>query len=364
MSAGPIRVLIADDFPTALEGLRRIVESTPEFHVIAALTEPRRVLEAVEREKPDLILLDFDMPELDGAQLTQAIMARFPTPVLIVSGLDSPATRQHAQFRALEAGAIDMVGKSMLAGADEDGPARRAFLRKLRVAAGVTVFRRWRGVGVPASPRPRGKIPGAQALRVISESSRGCRVVAIAASTGGPPALSQVLSSFGGDFPVPVVVVQHIGDEFLDGFVGWLGTSSGRKTLKAQSGQWLEAGTVYVAPEDCHLEVTPNLTVTLDRGVELNGCRPSADRLFGSVATAIGAAAIGVLLTGMGRDGATGLKLMRQSGAVTLVQDEDTSVVYGMPGEAVKLSAQTAILPLTEIGPALRAILLGKERDP
>lgn len=353
----PIKILLVDDSPTVLQGLREIVGTSPEFKLVAALSDPVKAVAAVELLHPDLIVMDFDMPGLDGAELTEIVMRRFPTPVLIVTGLDSPVRQAQAQFRALQAGAVDIISKAGLLGAVRDDAARRSFLRKLKVVAGVPVVRRWRDRAHDALPQERSATrEGATPHDAVPRGS-ACRLVAIAASTGGPPALQAVLSSLGPELPVPVAIVQHIGSEFMDGFVHWLGGASGQRVVKARTGERLTPGTVYVAPGEHHLALEPDLRVVLDAGVPLNGCRPSADRLFGSVATSLGDRAIGVLLTGMGRDGATGLKLMRQTGATTLVQDEETCVVYGMPGEAVKLGAHSMILPLEAIGPALRGLL-------
>ncbi len=360
MPEEPIKILLVDDSPTVLQGLREIIGTSPEFKLVAALSDPVKAVAAVELLHPDLIVMDFDMPGLDGAELTAIVMRRFPTPVLIVTGIDTPTRQAQAQFRALQAGAVDIISKAGLLGAARDEAVRRSFLRKLKVVAGVPVVRRWRTRATGAAQDERLSARPANALNDPGPCSPGCRLVAIAASTGGPPALQAVLSSLGPELPAPVAIVQHIGDEFLDGFITWLGGAAGRHIVKARAGERLEPGIVYVAPGEHHLALEPDLQVVLDTGVPLNGCRPSADRLFGSVATSLGDQAIGVLLTGMGRDGATGLKLMRQAGATTLVQAEQTCVVFGMPGEAVKLGAHSMILPLEAIGPAIRGLLEGR----
>lgn len=295
---------------------------------------PEAALEAVRRLAPELVLVVVDGPSPAITKLVERLMSDLPRPVVLL--VDDAAARP-AAFALLEAGALEVL--SLPPRLDED--AVLSLRRQLVLLAGVPVVRHPRG-------RRRRTSTGFPAV------TPSYSVVAIAASLGGPRALVEVLGDLGDGFPAPVVVVQHISPGFSDDLARWLAAETGLPVHEAREGQRLVKGEVFVSPSHLHLLVQPTGLLRLDDGPAVGGFRPSCDVLLQSVAQAFGPRAIGVVLTGMGRDGAVGLQAIRQRGGHTIAQDEATSVVYGMPGEAVALGAAEKVLPLEEIGAQLR----------
>lgn len=330
-----IRVLLVDDSPSFRMLARATMEAFPEL-VLAG--EASDGLEAVERTlalQPDVIVMDVQMPGIDGLEATRRIMARAPAPVVIVS-TTSPGD-VHVSISALGAGALAALPKPPGVGHPEHEAAWRALWRTVRSMAGVRVVRRWR----------RGSLTS----ELASERPvRRPEVVAMAASTGGPAALAAVLAALPGDLAAPVLVVQHIASGFVPGLARWLDSAGPLAVKVAEEDEPLVPGTVYLAPTDRHLEVDPARRVAkLGVGPARGGFRPSATVLFESVARAWGDAAMGVILTGMGRDGVDGLRTLRDAGGRVVAQDEATSVVYGMPGAAVREGAADYVLGLPSI---------------
>jgi len=269
------------------------------------------------------------------------VMNKYPRPILVVSISVEPGSSN--VFRLLEAGAVDVYPKPRaILDADQDKLARE-LASKIRILAGVHVFRR-SGATMPP-PMPLARLPHAPV-----------RIVAIGASTGGPQALHEILSHLPARFPVPVVCVQHIGEGFLAEMVAWLGETSTLPVRVAAQGEIPQAGVVYFAPEDAHLELDKGGCFHLTESPPNEGHRPSVSVTLSAVAQRFGAGAVGVLLTGMGRDGAEGMAEIAAAGGVTIAQDEASSVVYGMPREAVALGAAQQVLSLRQIAPALAAL--------
>jgi two-component system chemotaxis response regulator CheB len=282
------------------------------------------------------------MPVMDGLELTRAVMNNHPCPILVVSvsvEADSPNV-----FRLLEAGAVDVFPKPRAILDTDEGKLAAALTSKIRIIAGVHVFRR--AVATKPTPPTTLSLPRQNPLRIV----------AIGASTGGPQALHQILSHLPANFPLPVVCVQHIGNGFLTGLVEWLSEVSRLPLCKATQGELPRAGVVYFAPEDVHLELDEGGRFVLSQGPLLNGHRPSVTVTMGTIARTFGAGAVGTLLTGMGRDGADGLADIAKAGGVTIAQDKTSCVIYGMPKEAVMLGAVEHLLPIEEIAPALIAL--------
>jgi two-component system chemotaxis response regulator CheB len=270
-----------------------------------------------------------------------------PLPVIICTATADPQELA-VTFRAMEAGAVACVAKPVGLGPDFE-PRRQNLLQTVRLMSEVRVVRRWsRSRAMPA-------VPHAGDLTNSSVSTPGIRLIGIGASTGGPLVLQTILSGLPKDFPVPLLIVQHIAHGFLPGMVDWLSQTTGLRIHTAAHGATPLAGHAYVAPDDFHLAADASGRMMLAREKLENGLRPAVSYLFRSLAITCGPSAVGVLLTGMGKDGAAELKLMKDHGAFTIAQDRNSSIVHGMPGEAIELGAATQVLPADKIAGALIA---------
>jgi two-component system, chemotaxis family, protein-glutamate methylesterase/glutaminase len=346
-----VRVLVVEDSPVVREFLLYVLGSDPEIEVVGTAETGEEALEAVERIRPDVITMDVHMPKMNGFDTTRRIMETHPTPIIIVSGtLDVAETA--SVFRAMEAGALAVLPRPSGFGHPEHEQSAADFVQTVKLMSEVKVVRRWPHL------RPAKTLPAASLSPQIQRRTAQTegQLVAIGASTGGPPALRIILSGLPKDFPFPILIVQHIAPGFTQGFAEWLAQSSSRPVELSVHGQQVVPGRVYVAPDGFHMTVGIDRRIWLNTDEPENGLRPSVSALFRSVAKAYGQSAIGVLLTGMGKDGAFELKLMREQGAVTIAQDKETSVVHGMPGEAVRLGGASYVLPPEKISIMLTSL--------
>jgi two-component system chemotaxis response regulator CheB len=328
----PIRVLVADDSELFRELLSSVVAADPAFEVVATAADGNAAAALARRFKPDVITMDLNMPDADGFSGIARIMAETPTPILVLTANRAEVVG----FKALSLGALDLVEKP---GVDVDLVEYGAQIRsRLRLLAGVKVIRHLRGL--------RG-----QKLRPPARSRRA-EVVVVGASLGGPRALASLLKGLPADFPAPLVVVQHIADGFTEGLAGWLRQESRLSVREARDGDALRAGEVLLAPSGRHLVVEEGVA-RLSDAPPVDTFKPSVTPLFLSAARAYGGRACGVLLTGMGRDGAEGLLAIKRAGGTTLAQDEATSAVFGMPKAAIDLGAVDRVLALDDIPRAL-----------
>jgi len=356
-----IKALIVDDSPTAQELLRHILSSDPEIRVIGTAGNGKEALEFVERNKPDVITMDLTMPEMDGYSATRTIMETTPIPVVVVSASLAPEEVEKT-WPALEAGAVAAIGKPDYSAVDGGSESAKRLIQTVKLMSQVRLVRRWKKLR-PAEQiltEETGPQEAAVAHSEQPEAKLGKRktdLVAIGASTGGPPVLRTILSGLEEGFPAPIMVVQHIARGFSEGLVSWLDRFSSVNVRLAEEGERIIPGRVYVAPEDLHMGVGKDLNISLSREDPEYGLRPSVSYMFRSVAKAFGKRAIGILLTGMGKDGAYELKLMKDSGAVTIAQDEESSIVHGMPAAAIKLGGTTHVLSPEEIQRALNQIV-------
>lgn len=314
-------------------GLRLLARALFEREALASAGDCGfgEALEVVRAQLPDVVLMDLSSRE--ALEAIERIMAERPTPILVLD----PGTLSRAEaFRALTLGALDVVERP----AAPDPGFWQATARRLTVLAQVRVVRHIQGKlkRLAAQEGPEAPFP----------------LVAIAASLGGPKALSQVLRVIPKKFPAPVAICQHISEGFTEGLAHWLATETALRVLEAAHDQQMEPGTVYIAPSGAHLLVRPEGKLVLDHRPPVRGFRPSCDLLLSSAAEAFGRRCIGVILTGMGRDGARGLKEIRERGGRTIAQNAETCVVYGMPREAVQIGAAEEILPLDRIGATLQ----------
>jgi two-component system chemotaxis response regulator CheB len=340
----PIRVVVTEDSAVTRALLTAILEAAPGFELVAAVPDGAEAVDAVARLRPSVVTMDLHMPRLDGVEATRQIMRQTPTPVVIVTA--SSEVDGRLTYDALAAGALSVVARPVGPSDPRFVTRREALLDELRLMAGVRVVRRI-GRAEPRTPAPS---------RIVRRPGRPIRVVAIAASTGGPAVLHRLLHDLPRDLDVPILVVQHMSEGFIGGLARWLSEVAPGPVRVAGDGDVLAGGTVFLAPDGSHLRVTTDGAVRLDPGPPIGGHRPAATALFDSVAEVYGDRAIGVVLTGMGRDGVDGLARLHAAGAVTLAQDAASSAVFGMPGAALEAGAVERVLSLEELGPAITAL--------
>jgi two-component system, chemotaxis family, protein-glutamate methylesterase/glutaminase len=337
-----LRVLVAEDSPVARRLLVHILAGDPELRVVGEVADGRQAVRETARLRPDVIVMDVLMPEMNGIEATRRIMEATPTPIVLVSASYDPDDVTQS-FEALQAGALTLLPKPRAPQASGFADDCASLTVTVKLMADVKLVRRH-----PArAARPARVGPGRP------RRERDVRIVAIASSTGGPAALATILGALPGCAPVPILVVQHIAAGFHHGLADWLASVSPLPVRLATDGQPLLPGEVLVAPDDRHLGVTGHGRVALSREPAIGGHRPSATHLFRSVAERYGPGAVGVILTGMGADGVAGLQTLKASQGTVFAQDEATSVVYGMPREAVAMGLADRILPVGAIAGAL-----------
>ncbi len=344
-----IKVLVVDDSATAREYLAHIFDSDPAITVIGCAKDGAGALELVQRLKPDVVTMDIHMPFMNGIEATRRIMESNPVPIVIVSGVWDPKEME-TTFRAIEAGALAVVQRPRGAGQGESESSQRELISKVKLMSEVKVVRRWaRPTEEQGAPRS-----GQSSLFDFASSDGRWNIglVAVGASTGGPMALRTILAGLPRHFPVPILVVQHIATGFLAGMLEWLSEASRLRLHIGREGETALGGHVYFAPDGHDMGVKKGgiLRLSKEGGATT---RPSVSHLFRSVMEVYGEKSAAVLLTGMGRDGADELRLMRNMGALTIVQDEESSVVFGMPGEALKIDAARYVLPPDKIAAVL-----------
>ncbi|MFH1118031.1 MAG: chemotaxis-specific protein-glutamate methyltransferase CheB [Pseudomonadota bacterium] len=353
------KVLIVEDSAVAREVLTRILSSDPEIEIIGTANNGEEALKFLEQRRPDVVTMDIIMPRMDGYETTRRIMESKPLPVIIVS---ASVSREEVEktWKAVDAGAVAVLEKPGFGDIGIKRGHAEKLIETVKIMSQVKVVgRRGRQKSIERTPMPVPPVsPAPQAMSV------GFQIVAIGASTGGPPALREILAKLPQDFDVPVLVVQHISPGFTQGFVDWLNGSCPMNVQLARNGEKALPGNAYVAPDGCQMGIDPRRTIQVKPDKPKDGIAPSVAWLFKSTAEAFGERSIGVLLTGMGRDGALELKLMRDKGAQTIAQDKESSVIYGMPGEAMKLGAVKYSLPIEKIGEMLCSLVKRKGNLP
>jgi two-component system chemotaxis response regulator CheB len=334
------RVLVCEDSPSYTRSLARFLAYDGDLNVIGACASGEEAIEAVDRLSPDLVTMDLELPGMDGLEAIEEIMRRHPLPIVVLSAHASRGSERAAA--ALAAGAVDALHKNQMRLADSDAPAAVVLRRRLRRLARSNVQRHRRE---------------GESRRTYPRRGLGCRpasVVGICASTGGPSALATVLSSLPGDFPLPVLVVQHMSRGFIDALVGWLGEHVPLPITVVRRDTPLARG-VWFAPDDAHLMLRSPGVLSVFRDAAPEARYPSADVMLESIAATAGEEAVGVVLTGMGRDGGRGVAAIARTGGRAIAQDEETSVVFGMPRTAIERGAEL-VLPLPAIASALREL--------
>lgn len=340
-----IRVLVAEDSVVTREYLIHLLGQDPTLQVVGMAQNGLEAVEQAQRLRPHVILMDVHMPLMNGYEATRKIMEQTPTPIVMVS-----SSMSHDQvtmtFEALKAGALTVLDKPYGLGHPDSDKTASQLQETVRLMAGVKVIRRWprRDRSAPSPTLP-------------ARAGSNIQLIVIGASTGGPTVIVDILGSLPLNFPVPILVVQHIATGFTPGLVEWLGQSTPLHVKLAEPGETAQPGTVYFAPNGAQMRITNDRQIHLTKGPTENHFCPSVSYLFQSVAKAFGRSAIGILLTGMGQDGAVGLLQLSKAGGVTIAQDEETSVIFGMPGEAIRLGAAQYVLSPRQIAELLRGLV-------
>lgn len=344
----PVRVLIVEDSALYRKVLFSILQKDPGILIVGSANNGAEAVRLAARLKPDVITMDINMPVMDGYEATRQIMAKSPCPIVMISSFSDG----NHTFDALKAGALTIVKKPV---AGDPPEAIKAMVSKVKLMADVKVVRHWSedkrkqstqtAVPHPASPE-----------RFLKNGVRP-RLVAIASSTGGPGALATVLRPLPADFPLPILIVQHISEGFAESFASWLDKQLNLTVRIGRESDELKPGHVYIAPDSCHMSVGSRGLITLQKKMLKETICPSANVLFHSVAKTFGPSAIGIVLTGMGDDGADGLKALHERGAHTIAQDKETCVIFGMPAVAIERGAIDQVQSLTQISATLSKLV-------
>ncbi|MFP4061747.1 MAG: chemotaxis response regulator protein-glutamate methylesterase [Halochromatium sp.] len=357
-TAPKIKVLCVDDSATVRDLLCEIINAQPDMEVVAVASDPIMARELIKQHDPDVLTLDIKMPRMDGLDFLQRLMRLRPMPVLMISSRTQPGSEETR--RALELGARDVIAKPRVGIRSGLLAERTGIANKIRAAARCQAL----------LPRPRPKSASIRLPKPLAASASTLpardEVLLIGASTGGTEAIREVLEQLPAKTP-PVLIVQHMPAGFTRSFAERLNRSSPLQVSEAVDGEPLRPGQAYIAPGDRHLKLARkgrDYVAELDAGPEVNRHRPSVDVLFASAARLAGPKATGVLLTGMGKDGAAGLLALREAGALTIAQDEASSAIFGMPREAIALGAAREVVSLAAIAPRLMALTaaLGREQ--
>jgi two-component system, chemotaxis family, protein-glutamate methylesterase/glutaminase len=350
MSQTPIKVLLVEDSPLAIAILQKVLQASPEIEIVGTACDGKEALDLIPQLDPHVICTDLHMAQMDGLELTKQVMAKYPRPILVISnsvGADDPQNI----FNLIQAGAIDIFPKPTTGLPSDYDRIRNSLVTKIKVLSGVKVFTRPLSKNVPSNT----EIIKTSPLRSIKVTVP-IKIVAIGASTGGPQALQTVLSPLPKNFPVPIICTQHISEGFLQGLVDWLASVCRLKVKIATEDELPLPGTIYFAPERSHLELNYLGKLTCKNSGAVDGHCPSVTVMFESIAKFHKQEMLGILLTGMGKDGAAGMKTIAQRGGMTIAQDEASSIVFGMPKEAIAIGGAQYILPVREIAPSLLKI--------
>lgn len=384
IESGKIRVLIVDDSAFMVRVLQSIISADPQLEVVGTARDGREAVTAAESLKPNVITMDINMPHVDGLQATEVIMSTNPRPIVIVSS----ESREGAEptLRALELGAIDFVTKPSAAIDLDMNSVRGELCRKLKVAAKVRVVRNASRTGLraaasEASASDNGSAafatqkigPNGDGAAMVTKPAAGPAqafsatpvrptgkfpVVVLAASTGGPQTLMRLVPNFPSNFPGAILLIQHMPGAFTSKFSQQLAEVSSLSIKEAEQGELMKPGTMYVCPGSHHLRVSPTGRITLDDGPRIAGYRPCADLAMETVASFAGSMATAVVLTGMGGDGSRGVRAVKNAGGYIVAQDEATSVIFGMPSEAIKTGAVDSVLGIDAIYGAIEKRVL------
>jgi len=330
---GQIRVLVVDDSSLVRELIIAILSTDKDITIVGEAQDGREAVQLAMDLKPDIITMDIEMPVMNGFEAIEHIMATHPVPILVVTTRGDA----HTAYAAISMGALDLVQKP-----EVNLEGAREFIDKVKLLSKIKVITH---IGSKHIIKNIKKQP-----KLAFDNKMADRIVAIASSTGGPEALSILLSGLPENFPCPIVIAQHIPDGFVQGMVEWLKRISRLNVKTASYGEQINPGTVYVSPSERHMEITAHKRIAFVERHPQDIYHPSCDMLLSSVAKVYGQRSIGVILTGMGSDGAMGIKKIKEARGLTIAQDEKTSVVFGMNKVAIDSGCIDKILPIDEIG--------------
>lgn len=346
MSPRPLRILVAEDSALFVAVLEDLIGAEPDMEIVGVADNGHDAVEMCAALEPDLVLMDIRMPRMDGLAATEAIMANHPTPIFVVTS-DPYQGGVDLSFKALSAGALDLMPKPAAFPWPEREKAQ--FLREIRLLSQIPVVRHPRG----NLRRKRVSFHGARRHPDADEAA----VVGIIASTGGPRALARLFAELSPHFPAPILVVQHIIRGFSEHLAGWLNANSDLEVQEAVHGVRARPGHVYVAPADHHMELASGRFIELNEGLPVGGHCPSGDLLLESIARHAGPMGVGIIMSGMGSDGTAGLAALHRVGGAGLVQDRESSVVYGMPQSAIDLDIVDDVVDLEEMSRHLTRVV-------
>ena len=344
-----IRVLVVDDSAVLRQSTKFILESDPDLKVVGEATNGVDALDQVDRLRPDVITMDIRMPKMDGLEAIRQIMAVRPAPIVVVTSIDLDR-ELGVTAQATKLGAVSVLRRPESVASPNYRTFATSLIQQVKLMSDVKLVHR--------ALEGRDSRSGMAAPPLVANRTTKTEIVAIGSSTGGPAALHKLLAGLPGSFPLPVVVVQHISFGFVKGLAEWLNEACQVRVKVAEQGERLQAGTVYIAPDEYHLLVDRFNKINLSSADPVGGFRPSVTPLFQAVAHSYGAAAIGVILTGMGSDGAAGMLAMKQAGALNLAQDEASCVVFGMPKEAIALGAVQHVVPLDKMAAMIQSCVI------
>jgi two-component system, chemotaxis family, protein-glutamate methylesterase/glutaminase len=338
--SGPVRIVVVDDSPTACELMVQLLQADAGVHVVGVGRSGSDAIQLVRRLAPDVLAMDVRMPDMDGLEATRQIMRQTPLPIVLMTG-SCVISETSLTFEALRAGALTLVQKPGLA----DPETSNRMVQTVKLMAGVPVIHHWGRTEAARSRKP---------IRVDVDSTFLSRLerleaIGIASSTGGPGTLQTILSALPAEFPLPILIVQHVTAGFAGGLAEWLDRLVSLKVRVAEHGDRPRPGEVLLAPDDYHMQINPAGVIEFYKGELYKGLRPSANFLFKSMARSYGPRCMGVILTGMGDDGVDGLENIHKAGGVTVGQNEESCVVFGMPGAAASRQVLERLLSPEQI---------------
>ena len=318
----------------------------PEVEIIGTASNGAEAIAFVRKMKPDVITMDINMPVMDGFEATINIMREIPIPIVIVSSAYSPSETAK-KFRALEVGAVGILPLPFGIGHPDFEKTMKHFISTVKLMSEVKLIKRW--TYTPKTTKTDNNAEPFVQIKTNNALASKVSIIVIGASAGGPIAVKEILDNISVNLAVPIIIVQHIDSEFTQGYVDWLNLSSSVKVLIAKDGEKMEPGKAYMAPGDYHIGVKSLDTIMISKDIHESSLRPSVSFLFRSVLNVYNNKAIGILLSGMGADGAKELKLLKDCGSITIAQDAASSLIHGMPGEAIKMGGASYVLSPSQI---------------